>query len=75
MTADEQRDLHEQANDLAYLAIRYANLSPMLSCDEWDGLAEKIGKRAVEFILREVYAVKDAREGEEAKMDEWLAST
>lgn len=74
MTTEEQRDLHEQAAQLAYMAIRYADLSPMLSCDEWDGLADGIGKQAIELILKEVYAVKDTRKVEEAEIDEWLAS-
>lgn len=54
MTEDEKKQLHEQATQLVYLAIRYADLSPMLSCDEWDGLAEKIGKRVVQSILERI---------------------
>lgn len=75
MTKDERAELLKLSSELSYLAIRYADLSPMLSCDEWDGLAEKIGKQAVEFMLEQVYAAKDAKETEETKLDEWLAST
>lgn len=63
MTADEHNDLHEQSVQLAYLAIRYTDLSPLLSCEEWDSLSDQIGKEVVELMLRRVYAVRDARGG------------
>lgn len=54
MTDDERKELHEQATQLAYTAIRLADLSPLLSCAEWDGLAEEIGKDVVALILRRI---------------------
>lgn len=73
MTTDEKDDLLKQSQDIAYLAIRYADLSPVLSCEEWDGLSAEIGREVVELVLRRVDAVKEAKEVEEEKMDEWLA--
>ena len=54
MSEDEQRDLHEQASQLAYTAIRLADLSPLLTCDEWDALADETGRRVVAMILERI---------------------
>lgn len=63
-TAEERADLHEQATQLAYLAIRYANLSPLLTCDEWDNLADVIGKDLVELIEQKIEKVRAGIEDE-----------
>lgn len=74
MTSDEREDLHKQASELAYLAIRLADLSPLLSCDEWDTLADEIGREMVALALRRVDVVREAREAEDAAMEAWLQS-
>lgn len=54
MTEDERIDLYEQATQLAYLAIRYDDLSPLLSSSEWDELAASIGKEVYELVRERV---------------------
>lgn len=47
MTSDERDELLEDANQLAYTAIKFSGLYKELTSAEWDGLAEKLGKRMV----------------------------
>lgn len=54
MTADEKDELLRLASELSYLAIRYADLSPLLSCAEWDGLADQIGKEVVGLVEQRI---------------------
>lgn len=63
MTEDERIDLYEQATQLSYLAIRYDDLSPLLSSSEWDELAASIGKEVYELVRGRV---DEAREKLEA---------
>ena len=65
MTTDERNDLHEQAAQLAYLAIRYADLSPLLSCEEWDTFADIL---AGEMVAHVEQRIEQRREEMEAKV-------
>lgn len=54
MTTDERKYLTELANELSYLAIRYADLSPSLTGVEWDGLAEEMAGSVVRLMERRI---------------------
>lgn len=64
MISDERQQLHEQAAQLSYLAIRYADLSPLLSCAEWDTFADIL---AGEMVAHAEQRIEQRREELEAK--------
>jgi hypothetical protein len=50
MTADEHNELLKDASDLAYLTIKFSDLYKELSSDEWDRLAERLGRATLSYI-------------------------
>lgn len=50
MTKDERDDLLEDANQLAYTAIKFSGLYKELSSAEWDKLADQMGQEIVGWL-------------------------
>ena len=64
MTTDEHDELLRLASELSYQAIRYADLSPLLSCEEWDTFADIL---AGEMVAHAEQRIEQRREELEAK--------
>ena len=52
MTKDERDDLLQDANQIAYTAIKFTGLYRKLSSAEWDRLADQIATEVVDQIQR-----------------------
>lgn len=52
MTPDERNDLLQDANQIAYTAIKFSGLYRELSSAEWDRLADQIATEVVDQIKR-----------------------
>jgi hypothetical protein len=50
MTKDERDELLKDASTLAYQTIRFTGLYKQLSSDEWNGLAERLGRVTLSYI-------------------------
>lgn len=75
MTTDEKDELLRLASELSYLAIRYADLSPLLSCAEWDSLADQTGRDVVELIEQKIEKTRAVIEDEHGDHDYQYANT
>lgn len=70
MTKDERDDLLEDANQLAYTAIKFSGLYKELTSAEWDALAQGLGERMIYrlegWIENEVSRIEAAKESTNA---------
>ena len=67
MTTDEHNELLRLASELSYLAIRYADLSPLLSCAEWDTFADILAGEMVAHVEQRIEQRCDEIEAKAAK--------
>lgn len=67
MTTDERNELLRLASELSYLAIRYADLSPLLSCAEWDTFADILAGEMVGHIEQRIEQRREELEAKTAK--------
>ena len=69
MNAEARHELKELAQDLTYNYIKHSGLARLLSCEEWDSLAERLANQSMIFIESKVeneFAEREARNVEAA---------
>lgn len=69
MTSDERNELLEDANQLAYTAIKFTGMYKELTSAEWDGLAERWGRIIAGDLERLVDMQFTAREAAKESVD------
>lgn len=72
MTPEDRHDLQQEAETLAYQHIKLSGLFHSLSGEQWDQLAQLMGKRLVEIsddLISIAATMSDTNGGESVKID------
>lgn len=71
MTLDERRELLEDANQIAYTAIKFSGLYKELTSAEWDAMARRLAPDIVDVIIE---LIDEEQERIDREREKWMAN-